>query len=75
MKTASVGKLLLAHRGRAAARRRSAQRCRLAERESALAVADSGLWQHLQVDNLSIDDLCVLIAGVSDNLATNVVLE
>ncbi len=37
-------------------------------------VADSGLWQHLRVEDLSVDDLCVLIASVSDNVATNVVL-
>jgi beta-lactamase class A len=37
-------------------------------------VADSGLWQHLTVSELTVDDLGVLIGAVSDNLATNVLL-
>lgn len=44
-------------------------------RDPTLLAADSGLWQHLHVDDLSIHDLCVLVAGVSDNLATNVLLK
>ena len=38
------------------------------------AVADSGLWQHLQERSLSVLDLAVLVGAVSDNLATNVLL-
>ena len=38
------------------------------------AVADSGLWQHLQERSLSVPDLAVLVGAVSDNLATNVLL-
>lgn len=38
------------------------------------AVADSGLWQHLQARSLSVTDLAVLVGAVSDNLATNVLL-
>jgi beta-lactamase class A len=37
-------------------------------------VADSGLWQHLRVAQLTVDDLAVLIGAVSDNLATNVLV-
>jgi beta-lactamase class A len=40
-----------------------------------LAVTDSGLWQHLRVESLPVEDLAVLVAGVSDNLATNVLLD
>jgi beta-lactamase class A len=43
-------------------------------RESVEAVADSGLWQHIEVVSLSIPDLATLIGSVSDNLATNVLL-
>jgi beta-lactamase class A len=74
MKTASVGKLLLLIE---VARQRDAGELNgagLLRREPELVVADSGLWQHLRVENLSVDDLCVLIASVSDNTATNVVL-
>lgn len=46
----------------------------LADRRSVLPVADSGLWQHLAVDQLPITDVAQLIGAVSDNLATNVLL-
>lgn len=75
MKTASIGKVLLLIE---VARRRDAGElsgAALLTRDPELLVADSGLWQHLQVEKLSVDDLCVLIASVSDNLATNVVLK
>jgi beta-lactamase class A len=75
MNTASIGKLLLLIE---VARQRDADElsgAALLDRDPELLVADSGLWQHLHVDKLSIDDLCVLIASVSDNLATNIVLK
>jgi beta-lactamase class A len=75
MRTASIGKLLLLIE---VARQRNADElsgAAMLGRDPGLLVADSGLWQHLHVEKLSIDDLCVLIASVSDNLATNVVLE
>ena len=44
-------------------------------RDPRLAVADSGLWQHLAQDSLPLADACLLVAAVSDNWATNVLLE
>lgn len=44
-------------------------------RDPRVAVADSGLWQHLAQDSLPLVDICVLVAAVSDNWATNVLLE
>ena len=44
-------------------------------RTTAEPVADSGLWQHLGTDTLTVDDACVLVGSVSDNLATNVLIE
>lgn len=44
-------------------------------RDSAVQVADSGLWQHLDQESLPLSDVCVLIAAVSDNWATNVLLD
>lgn len=43
-------------------------------RAPADAVADSGLWQHLATDALSVADAATFIGAVSDNLATNVLL-
>lgn len=38
-------------------------------------VQDSGLWQHLHADSLTVSDAAVLTASVSDNMATNALLE
>lgn len=72
--TASVGKVLLLVE---VARRVHAGELDPAEplpRTPADAVGDSGLWQHLRVPALPVADLAVLVAAVSDNLATNVLL-
>ena len=75
LKTASVGKLLLLVE---VARQRVAGEldggCVLT-RKPELTVADSGIWQYLRADELAIDDLCVLVASVSDNTATNALLQ
>lgn len=44
-------------------------------RDAVAPVADSGLWQHLRIDVLPLADVAALVAGVSDNLATNVLLD
>jgi beta-lactamase class A len=74
LRTASVGKLLLLIE---TARRIEDGRLDPAQplpKDPALAVADSGLWQHLSIPALPVADLAVLVAAVSDNLATNVLL-
>jgi beta-lactamase class A len=38
-------------------------------------VADSGLWQHLSIDQLTVADACTLVGSVSDNLATNALID
>jgi len=45
------------------------------ERPADRAVADSGLWQHLAVDRLTLGDLAVLVAATSDNWATNALVD
>lgn len=45
------------------------------ERGRSLSVADSGLWQHLDQGSLALADACVLVAAVSDNWATNVLID
>jgi beta-lactamase class A len=72
--TASVGKvLLLIEVARLIADNRL-DPATTATRLPADAVADSGIWQHLQQQSLSVLDLAVLVGAVSDNLATNVLL-
>lgn len=38
-------------------------------------VADSGLWQHLGAHELTIGDAAILVGSVSDNLASNALLD
>ncbi len=44
-------------------------------RTSTPRVADSGLWHLLDVDALPVADVALLVAAVSDNWATNVLVE
>jgi beta-lactamase class A len=38
-------------------------------------VGDSGLWQHCDVEHFTIADCCRLVGAVSDNMATNALIE
>lgn len=71
---ASVGKLLLLGHVATLLDRGELDPAEQLARESTEFVADSGLWQHLDVPSLSVLDCCRLVAAVSDNLATNVLL-
>jgi beta-lactamase class A len=75
MKTASVGKLLLLIEVARQCAEGDLAGTTLLARDPELRVADSGIWQHLHVEQLPVHDLCVLIASVSDNLATNILLK
>ncbi len=71
---ASVGKLLLLAEVAAQLDNGLLDGAELLDRTGRAPVADSGLWQHLRMSTLPIEDLAVLVASVSDNLATNVLL-
>ncbi|MFV8316287.1 serine hydrolase [Mycobacterium sp. 23] len=75
METASVGKLSLLAEVARQCDEGSVDCNELLDRNHVAPVADSGIWQHLQAQQLCIHDLCVLVASVSDNLATNVLLD
>jgi beta-lactamase class A len=75
MKTASIGKLLLLVEVARQCAEGDLTGTTLLARDPELLVADSGIWQHLHVEELAVHDLCVLIASVSDNLATNALLK
>lgn len=44
-------------------------------RASVAPVGDSGLWQHLDQQTLTVADAAALVGAASDNLATNVLLQ
>lgn len=73
--TASVGKVLLLVEVASRIDEGSLSPALLLSRRSAPWVADSGLWQHLTADELSVADAATLVGSVSDNLATNVLVE
>ena len=73
-RTASIGKLLLLRDVAAGLDAGRLRRDEPLDRRSVEPVADSGLWQHLDVDVLPLHDVALLVASVSDNLATNVLL-
>jgi len=72
--TASVGKILLLIEVSARLTEHSLSDFAIIDRQLSDAVADSGLWQHLQAPSLPIADLAALVGATSDNLATNVLL-
>jgi beta-lactamase class A len=45
------------------------------DRREVLAVADSGIWQHLKSDRLPLHDVAALVGATSDNWATNALIE
>jgi beta-lactamase class A len=75
LSTASIGKLLLLIEVARHLELGVLDHNAVLRRRDDLMVADSGLWQHLTCNELSIADLAVLVASVSDNLATNVLLD
>ena len=44
-------------------------------RAAVAPVGDSGIWQHLRAESLAVEDVARLIGTVSDNLATNVLID
>lgn len=75
LSTASIGKILLLAEAARQIADGSLDPAEPLRRDPALAVADSGLWQHLAAEALPVADVAVLIGGVSDNYATNVLLQ
>ncbi len=74
LRTASIGKLFLLIE---IARQAEAGELDLGEelaRTDEDAVADSGLWHLMARDTFTVEDLCWLLGGFSDNLATNVLV-
>lgn len=75
LKTASVGKLLVL--GDVARRIDGGELAadHLVSKSGARFVRDSGLWHTLDQEQLTVVDACRLVGAVSDNLATNVLID
>lgn len=73
--SASVGKLILLVEVASRIDEGSLAPAALLSRRSVPWVADSGLWQHLTAEELSVADAATLVGSVSDNLATNVLID
>jgi beta-lactamase class A len=73
--TASIGKVFLICEIAERLVEGSLDPHQLLARDPRVAVADSGLWQHLSQDSLPLVDACILVAAVSDNWATNLLLD
>lgn len=72
--TASVGKVLLLVEASARITTRDFTGYGILDKTPADLVGDSGLWHRMQVPTLPVGDLGILIAAMSDNVATNVLL-
>ena len=75
LKTASVAKIFLLVEVAARIDSGALDPNRLLDRRSVDPVADSGLWQFLAQRRLPVADAARLVGAVSDNLATNVLLD
>ena len=75
LRTASVGKLLLLIATAVAARDGRVMLDERLSKPSDERVGDSGVWQHLRTGSLPLADVALLAGSLSDNLATNVLLE
>jgi beta-lactamase class A len=75
LSTASIGKILLLAEAARQIEDGTLDEREMLRKDPAVAIADSGLWQHLTVDALPVADVAALVAAVSDNWATNVLLD
>jgi beta-lactamase class A len=75
MRTASMGKVFLLIEVARRIADGSLDPAAMLTAEHAELVADSGLWQHFRQVPLTVSAAAVLVASVSDNLATNLLLD
>ena len=73
--TASVGKLFLLHHLADLLDEDPSLADLMLRKDRVEPVADSGLWQYLDAPALTLNDCARLVGAVSDNLATNVLLD
>ena len=74
LRTASVAKLFVLTELARRIEDGSIDAAELVSKRSVEPVGDSGIWQHLDANTLTIDDAARLVGTHSDNLATNVLI-
>jgi len=75
LRTASVGKVFLLVEVADRLERGLLDPAHAVRRDRVAPVADSGLWQHLSTVELPVVDVASLVGAVSDNWATNALLD
>lgn len=75
LRTASIGKVLVLAEAARRLEDGSLEAHRRVRRADTLAIGDSGVWDHLDQEDLSVLDVCRLIGLASDNLATNALID
>ena len=75
LRTASVGKVFLLVEVADRLERGAIDPQQPLRRDRVAPVADSGLWQHLASEALPVSDAACLVGAVSDNWATNALLD
>lgn len=75
LRTASSAKVLLLVAIASEIEHGSSDPSELLRRSSVAPVYDSGMWQFLRQETLPLEDVAMLVGAVSDNWATNVLIE
>lgn len=75
LRTASVPKILPLIEAARAIEAGELDPDEMLDRRACERIADSGIWQHLSIDQLSAADVARLVGLASDNWATNVLLQ
>jgi beta-lactamase class A len=75
LRTASVAKVFVLMELADLLARKSIDAGQMIDRRGTPEVLDSGLWHAMRVDSLPVVDLAVLVGAVSDNWATNVLID
>jgi beta-lactamase class A len=74
LETASLAKVFLLLELGARMSTGSVDQGHVLDRRTVDSVGDSGLWQHLDTDQLPVEDAARLVGALSDNLATNLLI-
>lgn len=75
LRTASVPKAFLLYIVSCMIERKELSEDLLIDRRNTVEVKDAGMWQYMKSDTLPLWDVAMLVGSVSDNLATNALID